>query len=199
MEVFSYVNPNTRPAEGEDDVRGVANEVKTGTTTTYYYVNADIHVDSTADGDTETNRRKMHEVTAKIPEATDYKHIHFGVWAALGKLRRTVLQELSDLGIGFVQNFSGEGLTPIGGGSDDMPNGGEATYNGNWVAAVQKADEEGNGAISLEHGVADLTANFEMGDITATLIGLATLSGDISGNTFDGTKAVLAMRSPSSV
>ena len=24
------------------------------------------------------------EVTAKIPEATDYKHIHFGVWAALG-------------------------------------------------------------------------------------------------------------------
>ena len=69
----------------------------------------------------------MHEVavTAKIPEATEYNHIHFGVWAALGEAEEDGTQKLSDLGIGFVQNFSGEGLTPIGGTSDDMPNGGE--------------------------------------------------------------------------
>ena len=76
-------------------------------------------------------------MTATIPEATYYKHIHFGVWAALGAPEKNGSQELSDLGIGFVQNFSGEGLTSIGGGIDDMPNGGDAKYNGNWVAAVQ--------------------------------------------------------------
>ena len=50
-------------------------------------------------------------VTAKIPEATDYKHIHFGVWAALGEAEEDGTQKIADLdlGIGFVQNFSGEG------------------------------------------------------------------------------------------
>ena len=154
----------------------------------YSYREVDIHVTLDADGDTTTAITTIHEVTAKIPEATDYKHIHFGVWAALGEAAANGDQDLSDLGIGFVQNFSGEGLTAIGGGSDDMPNGGDATYNGNWVAAVQKADEDGNGDISLVNGVATLEADFDMGDITATLTGLATLSGDISGNTFSGTK-----------
>ena len=51
---------------------------------------------------------------AVIPEATDYKHIHFGVWAALGEAAKGGTQTtLADLGIGFVQNFSGEGLTSI--------------------------------------------------------------------------------------
>ena len=99
------------------------------------------------------------------------------------------MQMPSDLGIGFVQNFSGEGLTPIGGGSDDMPNGGDATYNGNWVAAVQAADDEGNGDITLEHEAANLIADFDKGDFTAELTGLATLTGDIDGNTFSGDKA----------
>ena len=76
-----------------------------------------------------------------------------------GQLRRTVpTQASADLGIGFVQNFSGEGLTSIGGGSDDMPNAGGATYNGNWVAAVQAADGDGNGPISLTNGDASLSA-----------------------------------------
>ena len=60
------------------------------------------------------------EVTAKIPEATDYEHIHFGVWAALGDAEKDGSQEIDDLGIGFVQNFSGGGMTGA-----DMPNNGE--------------------------------------------------------------------------
>ena len=70
-----------------------------------------------------------------------------------------------------------------------MPNAGDATYNGNWVAAVQSNDPDGNGPIALDHGAATLTADFEDDEITALLTGLATLSGDISGNTFSGTKA----------
>ena len=74
-----------------------------------------------------------------------------------------------------------------------MPNAGDATYNGNWVAAVQSDDPEGNGDIALDHGAATLTADFEDDEITADLTGLAMLSGDISGNTFSGTKATADM------
>ena len=164
--------------------------MKEGTTTTYNYVDADIHV--MLDRDTsDTTNSVNHEVTAKIPEAKDYKHIHYGVWAALGDPEKDGTHELSDLGIGFVQNFSGEGLTSIGGTSDDMPNGGDATYNGNWVAAVQAADEDGDGAISLVNNAATLEADFSMGEITAELTDLATLKGDIAGNTFSGDEAMV--------
>ena len=67
-----------------------------------------------------------------------------------------------------------------------MPNNGSATYNGNWVATVQGADEDGNGDMSLEHGVASIDAHFGDGDITATLDDLATLTGDIAGNSSRG-------------
>ena len=144
-------------------------------TTTYIYREVDITVVAA----TEDDANATAEVTAKIPEATDYKHIHFGVWAALGDPEKGGSQKLSDLGTGFVQNYSGEGLTTIGGGSDDMPNGGIATYNGNWVAAVQSKDEDGNGPINLHHDAATVTANFGKGEISALLTGLATLSGDI--------------------
>ena len=49
-----------------------------------------------------------------------------------GRLRRTVAQDIADLGIGFLQNYSGEGLTGA-----DMPNGGDATYSGNWAGTVR--------------------------------------------------------------
>ena len=184
-EVFSYVNPN-------DDMKHYVvlfTETKAGTTTTYRYNDADIHVPLDVDGDGTNEDVK---VTAKIPEATDYNHIHYGVWAAPGDPAKDGTQELSDLGIGFVQNFSGEGLTSIGGTSDDMPNGGDATYNGNWVAAVQAADDDGNGAIALLNNAATLTADFGKATISADLTGLATLTGAIAGNTFSGTKAKLA-------
>ena len=186
-EVFSYTDPDVTTKT----YVVLRDEVKAGTTTTYNYVNADIHVEVDRDGADADTYGNMHEVTAKIPEATDYKHIHYGVWAALGDPEKDGTHELSDLGIGFVQNFSGEGLTSIGGTSDDMPNGGDATYKGNWVAAVQAADEDGNGAISLVNNAATLEADFSMGEITATLTGLADLTGDIAGNTFSGDEAMV--------
>ena len=124
-------------------------------------------------------------VTASIPEAAAYKHIHFGVWAGLAEADKDGDQDIADLGIGFVQNFSGEGLT----GDADMPNSGSAKYRGDWAAAVQAKDDDGNGAISLEDGPASLTAYFETDKITATLTGLATLTGKITDNTFDGDTA----------
>ena len=174
-EVFSYMDDDTK-------MYVVATTRLVGdTTTTYNYANVDIHVTVDADGDPDTNND--HEVTAKIPEATDYQHIHFGVWAALKAAKPSGVNDIADLGIGFVQSI-GDGLTGA-----DMPNNGTADYSGNWAAAVQRADEEGNGAIVLDGGAASLKADFEMDEITATLTGLATLSGDISGNTFKGDTA----------
>ena len=92
------------------------------------------------------------QVKAALPDASEYKHIHFGVWAALGAPAKSGLQELSDLGIGFVQSI-GDGLSGA-----DMPNNGGGTYSGNWAAAVQAEDEDGDGDISLMHGAAGLQA-----------------------------------------
>ena len=153
------------------------------TTTTYTYSDVGIHVAVDTDGDSTTAPVNV-EVTAKIPEATAYKHIHFGVWAALGDAEKDGTQEIDGLGIGFVQNFSDSGMTGA-----DMPNNGTADYTGNWVATVQAADEDGNGDITLENGVATIAADFGEGDITATLEELATLTGKIAGNQFTGTKA----------
>ena len=69
-----------------------------------------------------------------------------------------------------------------------MPNHGSATFDGNWVATIQAADPDGNGPVSLEDGVASMMANFEKMTVEAELTGLATLSGDITGNTFSGSK-----------
>ena len=162
--------------------------VRNGTSTdadggiTYHYAAAEIHVEVDRDGDTQTNND--HEVTAEIPEATDYQHIHFGVWAALGDAEKDGTQEIDDLGIGFVQNYSDSGMTGA-----DMPNNGDATYTGSWVATVQEADEDGNGDITLTNGDASIAADFGDGDITATLDELATLTGDIAGNQFSGIEA----------
>ena len=160
---------------------------------TYNYSDAVIHVQVDVDGDEDTNND--HEVSAEIPEKAEYKHIHFGVWAALGEAEKSGSQKLSDLGIGFVQNFSDEGLTSTGGGSDDMPNAGKATYNGDWVAAVQAASKSGNGAISLKHNAATLTADFTKATIKAVLDDLATLEGAIAGNTFKGDEATVGTNS----
>ena len=49
------------------------------------------------------------------------------------------MNAIADLGIGWVNGIGTYGITA----ADDMPNHGEATYDGNWVAAIQSADEEG--------------------------------------------------------
>ena len=121
-------------------------------------------------------------VMAKLPDAKAYEHLHFGVWANLGEAKKNGSQEVDDLGIGFVQNFSGMGMTEV------MPNRGSATYNGNWAATVQ---EENKGAIRLKHGAAMLTANIDKSTLQANLTGLAVLAGDLTGSTFSGTKATV--------
>ena len=75
--VFSY----TDPTDSEEKYVVATTRLIGDVTTTYNYVNVDIHVAVDVDGD---GTDEAVEVTAKIPEATEYKHIHFGVWAALG-------------------------------------------------------------------------------------------------------------------
>ena len=168
-QVYYYITPGV---EGADDVRNhfvLVSEDKDRVSgiTTYSYQPVTVGMEK-----------------VKIFEATDYKHIHFGVWADLGDAAEDGTQStLADLGIGFVQNFSD---SPTG---DDMPNVGMATYNGNWAAAVQEADDEGNGDITLENGAASLTAYFETGKITAALTDLATLTGKIDEDKFSGDTA----------
>ena len=163
-------------------------ENKTDAGTIYMYTVVVIHVELDSDGVLVNNVAvdEEVEVTAKIPEAKDYKHIHFGVWAALGEAEKGGTQKIADLGIGFVQSI-GDGLTGA-----DMPNNGTGEYEGNWVAAVRAANEDGDGPIVLRNGDATVTANFGMGTITADLTNLAKLEGAIDTNTFSGTKATVA-------
>ena len=50
-----------------------------GGTTTYVYRSVDITA-LAADANDDGTAEEV-QVTATIPEATDYEHIHFGVWA----------------------------------------------------------------------------------------------------------------------
>ena len=130
---------------------------------------------------------EMVAVTAELPSAIAYDHVHFGAWAALGAAEDSGDQDLSALGIGFVQSIGTHGMTGA-----DMPNNGSATYTGNWAATIQAADDAGKGDIALLHGAASLTANFTDNKITAKLEKLATLKGAITGSTFAGTSAAVA-------
>ena len=122
----------------------------------------------------------LRPVTVAIPVATEYSHIHFGLWAGLNATGSAI----DALGIGFVQNIDGSGMTARQGI-------GSATYNGDWVAAVRRqyASDADAGAITMHDGKASMTANFEDNEFSATLAGLATLEGTLSGNGFSGTKA----------
>ena len=95
--------------ENDDPTKYVVltTESTTDGTTTYTYTNVDVLVNH--DADTGAEATADIAVKARLPEATEYKHIHFGVWAALGEAEKSGSQELSDLGIGFVQNWSGRG------------------------------------------------------------------------------------------
>ena len=121
------------------------------------------------------------EAGAKIPAAADYDHVHFGVWAGLGDADPiTGDNDVTDLGIGFVVGLSD--MTA----ESDVPNHGDAVYNGNWVASIQAADEDGDGSITLTNGRANIEADFRRGEIDVELMGLVTLEGDIEGNMFMG-------------
>ena len=201
MAVYSYVDLGDDNADGgtggnaDMTVYLVMDSQRTeGSTTTYVYRSVDIDAvasDDATEGTADTDIDGAagaglaadggKEITANIPEATEYNHIHFGVWAALDEDGEAP----DGHGIGFVQNVSGEGMTAV------MPNFGTATYNGNWVATVQVEDPDGNGDITIEDGMAELTADFEDDDVMVNLMGLAMLEGDISGSTFSGDKATV--------
>ena len=132
--------------------------------------------------ETDENPEQIRE-TASIPVAELYSHIHFGIWAGLGPAAKDGSQKVANLGIGFVQNFSGSGKT-------DRLGIGTVSYNGDWVAAVQKRNRTaGAGAIILDNNTARLVADFDEQEFTATLNGLATLEGTIAGNGFSGITA----------
>ena len=160
--------------------------IATGTTSTaiYYYETSTgkTYVRSSGVDVTANVTRYDYQVVnirpgAKIPGATLYSHLHFGVWAGLSGSGEN---EIADLGIGFVAN--------IGEMTSNMPNFGTANFEGNWVANVQEMDPDGDGDFTLEDGVATMTADFGKGDVDVMLMGLASLDGTIDGNTFSGTK-----------
>ena len=116
-----------------------------------------------------------------------YDHIHFGVWADLERTPSdNGSQTIADLGIGFVQNYDGSGVTADQGF-------GKVEYNGDWVAAVRRqyASDAEKGAIQIHSDAAKLTADFAKDEFTGVLTNLATLTGKMTGNGFLGTKATL--------
>ena len=153
---------------------------------TTLYVRHDMTTTTTMDGVAETTYTYQEVNVVKgisLPYGTDYKHIHFGVWAAVGENDDvTGDQEVSELGIAFVQNFAG-GMTV------EMPNNGTGMYDGNWIANIQEADADGDGAIIREDGVVVMDANFRTGKVTIELTGLADLKADIADSTFEGAEA----------
>ncbi|WP_419910378.1 transferrin-binding protein-like solute binding protein [Hoeflea sp.] len=117
----------------------------------------------------------------RFPTGKSYEHMNYGTWAKLKEDGNTI----ADLGIAFVNKLPDGVVTPTG----DMPNFGEAKYQGHWTGNVRTEAADGNGAINGWTSGATTTANFGKNTISAKLDNLATLEGTIDGNGFSGTKA----------
>ena len=190
-EVFSYGHVTA----GTDGSLGTADDVtttryvievsktvsSTAGTTDVSYRHVDVMAQAAPDGPDADAALDLVGVKAALPSAVKYSHIHFGVWAGLGDAEKDGTQKLADLGIGFVQNI-GEGM-PEGTGI------GTATFNGDWVAVVQRQNSAAAGAFNQYDGGATLTADFNKDEFKGVLTGLATLEGSLSGYAFSGTKA----------
>ena len=186
-EVYAYLH------FGADGVRGGNDDttryvVKTITNTTVggdtveTYQHVDVTAPAAPDSPDSDGLLQQVQVKAAIPMAIEYDHIHFGVWASLGDPDKTSgVQKITDLGIGFVQNIKG--------GVTEKQGIGTATYNGDWVAVIQRQNSAAKGAYNMYDGAAKLTANFDKAEFTAALTGLATLSGTLANNGFSGSKA----------
>ena len=135
---------------------------------------------STEDGVTTTTYHVVAVIEVTVDNATAFKHLHYGLWNGLEAATKSGHNDIADLGIGFVAQFGEAGMT------QDMPNFGDAKYNGNWVANIQEADKQGDGAISRESGVATLDADFVDNKVDVVLSGLASLEGTIDESTFSG-------------
>ena len=182
--VFSYVNPNTN-ARTYATLTMTSTDVSTGVTTYTYNAGADLTAANAApDGPDGNPDLDEMQVAVPIPGPVAYEHLHFGVWTELGDANAAGAQEVSGLGIGFLQSI-GDGMT-----GSDMPNAGTATYSGNWVGIVLQG--AGDDSAALEGGAANLTANLDTSTLTAALVGLATLRGAIDGSSFMGSTATVA-------
>ena len=82
-EVFSYTDP-TKVTDTDDGTRYVVagTTVTGGATPVYNYIRVDVDTDNAAVD--EEDMLTASKVRAALPVAIDYKHIHFGVWVALG-------------------------------------------------------------------------------------------------------------------
>lgn len=176
VEVFSYTDPSDGTKQYATLTTIVTTYGRDAGTSWIYTSGADV----TAPAAGSTHVREV-RVAADVPSAIAYRHVHFGVWARLGEAARDGSQRIAGPGIGFVHGI-GDGLS-----GTDLPVSGDATYTGNWVAAVRS----GAGWHALRYGPASLTARFGDGAITATLTGLAVLEGRIEGRMFSGTKATV--------
>ena len=139
---------------------------------------------ATDQGVSTTTFRRVAVIQVTIDNAAAFAHIHYGLWNGLTGDRGNVV---ADLGTGFVTAQEGMSMTDpdhqaVGG----RPNFGDATYDGNWVANIQEADGQGDGAITRHSDKSSMFADFVNDKVTVSLTGLATLAGDISGNTFSG-------------
>ena len=186
VEVFVYTYTNTAATPPTTTVyatlASTETDRSTGMTTYTYHTGHDIMGPTMADGPDALGELDETQVTSGIPGAVAYQHLHFGVWTSLGMAAKDGSQKVTGHGIGFVQSID-DGMT----GADMMPNAGTGTYNGNWAATVETAA----GAVSLEHGAAELTADFAKATLKAALMGLAMLEGTLDGSMFSGTKATV--------
>ena len=83
----------------------------------------------------------------KLPVKAAYEHLHYGLWNALTPATLTSADKIADLGTGFVTATStGTGMT------EDMPQHGDATYAGNWVANIQGSKVAGGQITRLWNG-----------------------------------------------
>ena len=179
--VYTYTDSSSDQQTGYATLASTSTNAVTGVITSTYNTGADILHGVVQDGPDIGDAPDMAQVTSGIPGPVAYQHLHFGVWASLGEAAKDGSQKVTGHGIGFVQSI-GDGLT-----SSDMPNGGDATYNGDWVATVQAAA----GGVALKNGAALLKADFDKAEITATLKDLAKLEGTIDGSMFSGSKATV--------
>ena len=184
--VYSYLHLGADSAEGggDDTTRYVVETTRTvnvGGTTAVTYQHVDTTAPAAPDSPDSDGLLQQVGVKADIPMAVKYDHIHFGVWAGLGEPDDRGDQELTDLGIGFVQS--------VGDGETERLGIGTATYNGDWVAVIQRQNSAGEGAFHIGDGPATMTADFDKDEFKADLEGLAMLEGTLDGNGFSGTKA----------
>ena len=155
----------------------------TGATTVVYRavdIMAVAAPDAIADGD---DNPEEAQVTAALPTADAYDHIHFGVWAGLKDNEggdNSVICRSRDR---FLCRTTMALASPRG------TSLGTAMYSGDWVAVVRPMHST---ALSVQDGHATLEANFSTDEFTGTLEDLATLEGSLSGNTFSGTDATVS-------